>query len=162
MMCLLTSSATAPPYPCATASVSVAPGDTSSLTPINVRSFHSLSSASSMAAGGRAIATSPASPVMASLSFLPFPLQKVLVSDCCSDLDLCWCCEPDALCRYVVCNLATHKWHVLPRSIRSIGQARLGFDPTSSHFHVIEFVEVEGAYVGVEIYSSKTATWIFK
>ena len=42
----------------------------------------------------------------------------------------------------------THKWHVLPCSIRSIGQARLGFDPTSSHFHVIEFVEVEGACVG--------------
>jgi hypothetical protein len=32
----------------------------------------------------------------------------------------------------------------------------------SSHFHVIEFVEMEGACVGVEIYSSKTATWIFK
>jgi len=55
-----------------------------------------------------------------------------------------------------------HKWHVLPCSFRSVGQARLGFDPMSSHFHVIEFVEVEGACVGVEIYSSKTATWIFK
>ena len=32
----------------------------------------------------------------------------------------------------------------------------------SSHFHVIEFVEVEGPCVGVEIYSSKTAAWIFK
>ena len=32
----------------------------------------------------------------------------------------------------------------------------------SSHFHVIEFVEVEGACIGVEIYSSKTAAWIFK
>jgi hypothetical protein len=32
----------------------------------------------------------------------------------------------------------------------------------SSHFHVIQFVEVEGARVGVEIYSSKTAAWIFK
>jgi hypothetical protein len=56
----------------------------------------------------------------------------------------------------------THKWHVLLRSIRSVGQARLGFEPTSSHFHVIEFVEVEGACVGVEIYSSKTVAWIFK
>ena len=56
----------------------------------------------------------------------------------------------------------THKWHVLPRSIRSVGQARLGFDPTSSHFHVIECVEVEGAGVGVEMYSSKTTAWIFK
>ena len=27
---------------------------------------------------------------------------------------------------------------------------------------MIEFVEVEGACVGVEIYSSKTAIWIFK
>ena len=53
-------------------------------------------------------------------------------------------------------------WHVLPHSIRSVRQARLGFEPTSSHFHVIEFVEVEGACVGVEIYSSKTAIWIFK
>ena len=32
----------------------------------------------------------------------------------------------------------------------------------SSHFLVIEFVEVEGACVGVEIYSSKTIAWIFK
>ena len=56
----------------------------------------------------------------------------------------------------------TDKWHVLPRSIHSVGQARLGFIPMSSHFHVIEFVEVEGACVGVEIYSSKTATYIYK
>ena len=75
---------------------------------------------------------------------------------------LCWCAGPDGLCRYVACNPVTHKWHVLPSSIRSLGQALLGFDPTSSHFHVIEFVEVEGACVGVEIYSSKTALWIFK
>ena len=27
---------------------------------------------------------------------------------------------------------------------------------------MIEFVEVEGACIGVEIYSSKTAAWIFK
>ena len=32
----------------------------------------------------------------------------------------------------------------------------------SSHFHVIEFVVVEGACIGVEIYSSKTVAWIFK
>ena len=56
----------------------------------------------------------------------------------------------------------THKWHVLPHSIRSVGQARLGFDPTSSHFHVIEFVEVEGPCIGVEIYSSKIVGLIFK
>ena len=96
------------------------------------------------------------------LVLLALPLQKVLVLDYCSGLVLCCCASPDGLCRYVVCNPATHKWHVLPRSIRSVGQARLGFDPTSSHFHVIEFVEVEGACVGVEVYSSKTAAWIFK
>jgi hypothetical protein len=89
------------------------------------------------------------------LSFLPFPLQKVLVSDCCSGLILCWCA--DGLQRYVVYNPVIHKWRVLPCSIRFIGQAHLGFDPMSSHFHVIEFVEMEGACVGVEIYSSKIA-----
>jgi hypothetical protein len=46
------------PGPCAATSVSVAPRIASSPTPITVRSFHRLSSASSMAAGGRAIATS--------------------------------------------------------------------------------------------------------
>jgi hypothetical protein len=96
------------------------------------------------------------------LSFLSFLLQKVIVSDCCSGLILCWCAKPNGLHRYVVCNSATHKWHVPSCSNRSIGQARLGFHPTSSPFHVIEFVEVEGACVGVEIYSSKTTAWIFK
>ena len=65
-----------PVGPCAAASVSVAPEITSSPTPITVRSFHRLSSTSSMAASGRAIATSPASLVNGSLSFLPFPLKK--------------------------------------------------------------------------------------
>jgi hypothetical protein len=41
--------------------VFVASRGTISPTPINVRSFHRLSSASSMTAGGRAIATSPGS-----------------------------------------------------------------------------------------------------
>ena len=37
------------------------------------------------------------------------------------------------------------------------------FDPiVSSHFHVIEYVWEEGECVGVEIYSSKIAAWIFK
>ena len=99
---------------------------------------------------------------MALLVFLAFPIQKVLVLDCCNGLILCWCAGPDGLRRYIVYNPVTHKWHVLPRSIRSVSQARLGFDPTSSHFHVIEFVVVEGACVGVEIYSSKTTAWIFK
>ena len=44
-----------------------------------------------------------------------------------------------------------------------VGEARLGFDPiVSSHFHVIEYVDVDVVYAGVEIYSSKTATWIYK
>ena len=39
----------------------------------------------------------------------------------------------------------------------------MGFDPTaSSHFHVIEYVDVDGVCIGVEIYSSKTAAWIYK
>jgi hypothetical protein len=39
----------------------------------------------------------------------------------------------------------TCKWHVLSRNVYSVGQARLAFEPTSSHLYVIEFVEVEGA-----------------
>jgi hypothetical protein len=93
---------------------------------------------------------------------LPFPLDKVLLSDCCSGFILCWCVGHDGLRRYAVCNPLTEKWLVLLRSICSVGQDRFGFDPTvSSHFHVIEFVEVENACVGV-IYLSKTVAWIFK
>ena len=40
----------------------------------------------------------------------------------------------------------------------------MGFDPTvSSHFHVFEYGKMrEGESVGVSIYSSKSAAWIFK
>ena len=39
----------------------------------------------------------------------------------------------------------------------------MGIDPTvCSYFLVIEYVHEEGAGVGVDIYSSKTAVWIFK
>ena len=41
----------------------------------------------------------------------------------------------------------------------------MGFDPTaSSHFHVIEYIEEEqdDDCMGVDIYSSKTAAWIYK
>jgi hypothetical protein len=40
----------------------------------------------------------------------------------------------------------------------------LGFDPTvSSHFHVFEYGKMrEGESLGVSIYASKSATWIFK
>ena len=41
--------------------------------------------------------------------------------------------------------------------------ARLAYDPTaSSHYHVIEYVDVNAVCVGVEIYSSQTAAWIYK
>ena len=97
------------------------------------------------------------------LSFLPFPIDKVAVLDCCNGLILCLCVEATGS-YYVVCNLATKNLWVLPPSIHAVGQARLGFDPTaSSHFHVIEFVEEEDAEcLGVEIYSSQTAAWIYQ
>ena len=39
----------------------------------------------------------------------------------------------------------------------------MGFDPiASSHFHVIEYVDVDGLCAGVEIYSSETTAWIYK
>ena len=38
----------------------------------------------------------------------------------------------------------------------SVSEAHLGFDPTaSSHFHVIEYVDVDGLCTGVVIYSSE-------
>ena len=61
----------------------------------------------------------------------------------------------------------TQKFNILPPSTHdfghSIGEARLGFDPTaSSHFHVIEYVDVDGLCIGVEIYSSESIAWIYK
>jgi hypothetical protein len=97
------------------------------------------------------------------LSFLPFPIDKVAVLDCCNDLVLCLCVEAAGSC-YVVYNPATKNLRVLSPSIHAVGQVRLGFDLTSSsHFHVIEFVEEEDVEcLGVEIYSSQTATWIYQ
>ena len=96
------------------------------------------------------------------LSFLPFPIDKVAVLDCCNGLILCLCVEA-AGSRYVVYNLGTKNLQVLPPSIHAVGQARLGFDPTASlHFHVIEFMEEEDVEcLGVEIYSSQTTAWIY-
>ena len=59
------------------------------------------------------------------------------------------------------------KFKILPPSTHdvghAVGEARLAFDPTaSSHFHVIEYVDVDGLCAGVEIYSSETAAWIYK
>jgi hypothetical protein len=81
MMCLPTSLATSSFGPCALASVSITPGCASSLTPITIRSFHILSLASSMVAGGRAIHfTSIASEQWSSLSFF-WPLGLVTCWD---------------------------------------------------------------------------------
>ena len=100
--------------------------------------------------------------VYPSLSFLPFTMNNVAISDCCNGLILCWCLGTDGY-RYVVCNPTTQKLKVLPPRIHSVGEAQLGFDPiASSHFHVFEYMEEDGQCMGVDIYSSKTAAWIFK
>ena len=44
--------------------------------------------------------------VYPSLSFLPFTMNNVAVSDCCNGLTLCWCLRDDGY-RYVVYNPAT-------------------------------------------------------
>ena len=61
----------------------------------------------------------------------------------------------------------TQKFKILPPSTHdvghAVGEAHLAFDSTaSSHFHVIEYVDVDGLCAGVDIYSSKTAAWIYK
>ncbi|XP_066324256.1 F-box protein At5g49610-like [Miscanthus floridulus] len=58
-----------------------------------------------------------------SLSFLPFTLDNVAISDIYKGLILCWCRGADGLYRYVVYNLATKKFKELPPSIHSIGEA---------------------------------------
>ena len=59
--------------------------------------------------------------------------------------------------------MATQELKVLSPRIHSVGEARLGFDPTaSSHFHAFEYMEEDGQCMGVDIYSSKTAAWICK
>ena len=95
-----------------------------------------------------------------SLEFLPFNIENVAISDCYNGLILCWCLRVDGY-RYVICNPMTQKFNILSPSTHdvghSVGEARLGFDPTaSSHFHVTEYVDVDGLCVGVEIYSSET------
>jgi hypothetical protein len=61
----------------------------------------------------------------------------------------------------------TQKFKILSPSTHdvghAIGEARLTFNPTiSSHFHVIEYVDVNAVCAGMEIYSSQTAAWIYK
>ena len=94
-----------------------------------------------------------------SFSFLPFPIQDLVISDCCRGLFLCWCIG----LRYVVCNLVTSKLVVLPHSNLCYGSARLGFDPAiSSHFHVVELWVRSPRVLVVSIYSSKTRAWMCK
>jgi F-box interacting protein len=89
-------------------------------------------------------------------------MNNVAILDCCNGLILCWCLGADGY-RYVICNLATQELKVPSSRIHYVGEARLGFDPTAfSHFHVFEYMEEDGQCVGVDIYSSKTITWIFK
>jgi hypothetical protein len=101
-----------------------------------------------------------------SLEFLPFNIMNVAVLDCCNDLVLCWCFRANGY-RYVICNPIKEEFQILPPSTHdvghAVGEARLAFNPTtSSYFHVIEYVDVGGVFVGVEIYSSQIATWIYK
>jgi hypothetical protein len=56
------------------------------------------------------------------LSFLPYPIDKVAVLDCCNDLILCLCVEAARSC-YVVCNSATKNLWILSPSVHAIGQA---------------------------------------
>ena len=46
----------------------------------------------------------------------------------------------------------------------AVGEALLAFDliASSSHFHVIEYVDVDAMCACVEIYSSQTVAWIYK
>jgi hypothetical protein len=87
-----------------------------------------------------------------SLSFLPFSIQDVMISDYSQGLILFWYSG----FYYVVCNPVTKKWLLLSGSNHSCGSARLGFDPTvSSHLHVFEYRINDDDFLGVNIYSSK-------
>ena len=97
------------------------------------------------------------------LSFLPFLIDNVAVSDCCNSPILCFYLGATARYRYVVYNPITQNLKILLPSIHYDDEARLRFDSTaSSHFHVIQYVEEEGECVGAEIYSSQTTSWIYK
>ncbi|CAO2185588.1 unnamed protein product [Urochloa humidicola] len=88
-----------------------------------------------------------------------------LFLQCCSSLLLwkVWKSSPFDP-EYVVSNLATQKWILLPRpeARHPVHFVRLGFDPAvPSCFYVFMFVD-EYPAVGVEIYSSETGGWIFR
>jgi hypothetical protein len=97
-----------------------------------------------------------------SLEFLPFNIDNVALSDCCNGLILCWCLGAEGY-HYVVCIPMTQKFKILPPSTHdvghAVGEARLMFDLiASSHFHVIEYIDVNVVCAGMEIYSSQTVT----
>jgi hypothetical protein len=108
----------------------------------------------------KANADSPASPCeYPSFSFSSFPIQDLVISDCCRGLFLCWCIG----LRYVIYNLVTSKSVVLPHSNLCYGSAHLGFDPTiSSHFHVVELWVRSSGVLVVSIYSSIIRAWMCK
>ena len=59
----------------------------------------------------------------------------------------------------------TQKFNILPPSTHDVGhsvvEARLWFDSIdSSHFHVIEYVDIDGLCACVEIYSYEIIAWI--
>ena len=94
-----------------------------------------------------------------SFSFLPFPIQDCIISNCCIGLFLYWYVG----LRYVVYNPMSSKSVGLPHSNLCCGLAHLGFDPTiSSHFHVVELWVRSPRVLVVSIYSSKTRAWMCK
>lgn len=95
-----------------------------------------------------------------------------ILVDCCGGLLLCECfTSPTPSHRqvdYLVCNPATEKWSVLPRTegLHSGNLLRLGHDPADpSRFTVFVLLRDHGnddQLTGVEIYSSQTRTWTSK
>ncbi|XP_066320367.1 uncharacterized protein [Miscanthus floridulus] len=99
-----------------------------------------------------------------SLEFLSFNIDKKFLGA--DGLILWWFLGADGY-RYVVCNPMTQKFKIMSPSTHDVGHAiggaRLAFDLTaSSYFHVIEYVDVNIVCAGVDIYSSQTATCIYK
>ena len=93
------------------------------------------------------------------MSFLPFPIQDLVILDFSQGLILFWYSR----FVYVVYNPVTKKWLLLSGSNHSCGSACLGFDPTFfSYFHVFEYGINDDDSFDVNIYSSKTRAWIFK
>ncbi|EMS60040.1 hypothetical protein TRIUR3_01032 [Triticum urartu] len=95
-----------------------------------------------------------------------------ILVDCCGGLLLCACfTSPTQSHRqvdYLVCNPATEKWSVLPRTegLHSGNLLRLGHDPADpSRFTVFVLLRHHGnddQLTGVEIYSSQTRRWTSK